>query len=75
MWLPWILLGVVLLCCLFTQREGFKNLDNEAANELAKINTKILPGRAICIRGEQCISGKCLETNNSATYGYCANPL
>ena len=53
----------------------FVDIDNDAANELAKINQKILPHRAICIRGAQCISGKCLESNNEGTYGYCAEPL
>jgi hypothetical protein len=74
----WILAIVVILYVALTKssvRERFKNIDNDAANELAKINQKILPYRAICIRGAQCISGKCLEANNEATYGYCAEPL
>jgi len=74
----WILAIVVILYVALTKssvRERFKNIDNDAANELAKINQKILPHRAICIRGAQCISGKCLESNNEGTYGYCAEPL
>lgn len=71
-----LLLLVIFLyfACLETS-EGFKNIDNDAANELAKITQKVLPHRAICIRGAQCISGKCLETNNEATYGYCDKPI
>jgi len=74
-----LLWGILLLSVLYIAfvktSEGFKNLDNEAANELGKITTKILPHRATCIRGAQCISGKCLETNNETTYGYCAQPI
>ena len=70
-----ILLVVILYGAFVATSEGFKNVDNEAANELNKIRQKILPHRAICIRNAQCISGKCLETNNEATYGYCAEPI
>lgn len=69
------LLIVFLYLVITKQKEGFKNVDNEAANELDKIVTKILPYRALCIRNAQCISGKCLETNNETTYGYCAQPI
>jgi hypothetical protein len=70
-----IFLIVALYCILAKRAESFKNLDNDAANELNKIVTKILPYRATCIRNAQCISGKCLETNNETTYGYCAQPI
>jgi hypothetical protein len=74
-----ILIGIFLIlalyCILVKRAESFKNLDNDAANELNKIVTKILPYRATCIRNAQCISGKCLETNNETTYGYCAQPI
>ena len=69
------LLIVILYIAFITTSEGFKNIDNDAANELNKITQKVLPYRAICIRGAQCISGKCLETNNESTYGYCAQPI
>lgn len=73
--LLWVIL-VILVACLFqTRKEGYKNVDFDAQNELEKITTKILPYRAICIRGAQCISGKCLENNNETTFGYCAQPL
>ena len=62
-------------CILAKRMEGFKNLDNDAANELVKIKEKILPHRATCINGTQCLSGKCLETNNETTYGYCDKPI
>ena len=39
------------------------------------IKTKILPENAVCIRGAQCQSGKCFETNNETTYGYCSAPI
>lgn len=75
-----LILGILLIGFLYfvlvnKQNEAFKNVDNEAANELNKIVTKSLPYRAICIRNAQCISGKCLETNNETTYGYCAQPM
>lgn len=70
-----ILLIVVLYGAFIATSEGFKNIDNDAANELNKITQKLLPHRAICIRGAQCISGKCLETNNETTYGYCSKPI
>lgn len=76
--LLWFVALLIVLYVALTKGgniERFKNIDNDAANELAKINQKILPYRAICIRGAQCISGKCLESNNEATYGYCAEPL
>jgi hypothetical protein len=69
-----LLIGILYIAFIKTS-EGFKNLDYEAQTELNKITTKILPYRATCIRGAQCISGKCLETNNETTYGYCAQPL
>ena len=69
-----VLLVIVLYAAFLATSEGFKNVDNEAANELTKITQKILPYRATCIKGAQCISGKCLETNNETTYGYCAQP-
>lgn len=74
-----IIVGVlVVLLLLWTfqiVKEGFKNIDTDAENELAKIKTKILPAKAICINGTQCLSGKCLEINNESTYGYCADPI
>ncbi len=66
---------VALYCFLAKRVEGFKNIDTEAANEFMKIKQKILPHRAICINGTQCLSGKCLETNNETTYGYCDKPM
>jgi len=74
----WLLAIVIILYAALTvskRADRFKNIDNDAANELAKITQKLLPHRAICIRGAQCISGKCLETNNESTYGYCDAPL
>ena len=67
-----ILIIGILYSLLFTRREGYKNVDSDAQNQLEKITTKILPAKAVCIRGAQCISGKCLENNNETTYGYCA---
>lgn len=70
------LLVLILLAWTFQiVKEGFKNVDYDAQNELEKIKTKILPAKAICIRGAQCQSGKCLETNNETTYGYCSEPI
>lgn len=69
-----LLIGIVTVAFVKTS-EGFKNVDFDAQNELNKITTKILPYRATCIRGAQCISGKCLETNNETTYGFCAQPI
>ena len=74
------LLSIVLLIVLAVWlsqiiQEGFKNVDMDAQNQLEKIKTKILPENAVCIRGAQCLSGKCLETNNETTYGYCAKPI
>ena len=69
------LLVLFFYCLLAKRMEAFKNLDNDAANELAKINLKILPHRAICINGNQCLSGRCLDTNNETTYGYCDRPI
>lgn len=71
-----ILMGVLILSALYwllqmTRTEGYKNVDTDAQTQLDKIKTKILPAKAICVRGAQCISGKCLETNNETTYGYC----
>jgi hypothetical protein len=69
-----LLVGVVLilvLYCFLTKQEGYKNVDFDAQNKIETITTKILPKNAICIRGAQCLSGKCLETNNETTYGYC----
>jgi hypothetical protein len=74
----WLLAIVIILYVALTKSrkfEDFKNIDNDAANELGKINQKILPHRAICIRNAQCVSGRCLETNNEATYGYCDKPF
>lgn len=62
---------LVLLYVCLVQREGFKNVDFDARNQIEKIRTKILPSNALCIRGAQCISGRCLENNNETTYGYC----
>lgn len=70
-----VVIGILLVCLWNQKREGYKNIDFDAQNELEKINTKILPYRAICIRGAQCMSGKCLENNNETTFGYCAQPL
>jgi hypothetical protein len=67
------ILALILLVAvlLFQTSEGFKNVDFDAQNQIAKINQKILPKNALCIRGAQCISGKCLDNNNETTYGYC----
>jgi hypothetical protein len=73
-----ILLGVLLLGLLVyivrIPREGYKNIDVDAQVQLEKILTKVLPENAVCIRGAQCLSGKCLENNNETTYGYCSKP-
>ena len=74
------LLSLVLLLLLIAwmfqiAKEGFKNVDYDAQNKLELIKTKILPENAVCIRGAQCQSGKCLETNNETTYGYCSAPI
>jgi len=72
------LLGVLLLALLVyvirIPREGYKNIDVDAQVQLEKILTKVLPENAVCIRGAQCLSGKCLENNNETTYGYCSKP-
>ncbi len=60
---------------LCLRKEGYKNIDTDAQNQLEKIVTKVLPENAICIRGAQCQSGKCLENNNETTYGYCSKPI
>jgi hypothetical protein len=71
-----LVLVVVLVAWIFQiANEGFKNVDFDAQNKLDLIKTKILPANAVCIRGAQCMSGKCLETNNETTYGYCAAPI
>jgi hypothetical protein len=70
-----LVVGILLFCLLQPKKDGFKNIDFDAQNQLEKITTKILPGKAICIRGAQCISGKCLENNNETTFGYCAEPI
>lgn len=64
-----------LYVILTRRKDGFKNVDFDAGNQLEKIVNKVLPENAICIRGAQCISGKCLENNNETTYGYCSKPL
>ena len=74
------LLSLVLLILLVAWsfqivKEGFKNVDYDAQNKLEFIKTKILPENAICSRGAQCQSGKCFETNNETTYGYCSAPI
>lgn len=73
-----ILLGLLLVGILLyiarIPREGYKNIDVDAQAQLDKIITKVLPENAVCIRGAQCLSGKCLETNNETTYGYCSKP-
>lgn len=74
------LLSLVLLLLLIAwmfqiAKEGFKNVDYDAQNKLELIKTKILPENAVCIRGAQCQSGKCFETNNETTYGYCSAPI
>jgi hypothetical protein len=66
---------LVLYIVLTRRVDGFKNVDVDARNQLEKIVNKVLPENAVCIRGAQCISGKCLETNNETTYGYCSKPL
>jgi hypothetical protein len=68
-------LSLLLYIFLTRREEGFKNVDFDARNQLEKIVNKVLPENAVCIRGAQCISGKCLETNNETTYGYCSKPL
>ena len=71
-----IVLVLLLVAWLFQiAKEGFKNLDYDAQNKLELIKTKILPENAVCIRGAQCLSGKCMETNNETTYGYCSAPI
>jgi hypothetical protein len=71
-----VLLLILLLCIVLSKnQEGYKNVDFDARNQLDKIVTKVLPENAICIRGAQCISGRCLETNNGTTFGYCAKAL
>lgn len=70
-----ILLGLLILYFVYMlvqqYREGFKNVDSDAALRLEKIKTRILPSGSLCIRGAQCISGVCLENNNETTYGFC----
>ena len=66
-----LFLVMVLYCMVRKSVEGFKNVDTEAANQVMKIKTKILPSNSLCVRGAQCISGQCLRNNNEATYGYC----
>jgi len=51
--------------------EGFKNVSSDAQNQIALITTKTLPKNALCIRGAQCISGKCIANQNETLFGYC----
>jgi hypothetical protein len=74
-WIGFLLFLLFVCIVILNYQEGFKNIDYDAENQLDKIVTKVLPENAICIRGAQCISGRCLETNNGTTYGYCAKPL
>ncbi len=62
---------VVILYYVLVRKEGFKNVSSEAQNQIQKIVTKSLPKNALCIRGTQCTSGKCLTNQNETLYGYC----
>ena len=68
----WLLLFLFLVAALMVPRvEGYKNVTLSAQTKLDRLTTRILPSTAICARDAQCISGKCLETNNESTYGFC----
>lgn len=62
---------ITLLYSILLRKEGFKNVSSDAKNQIQKIVTKSLPKNALCIRGSQCISGKCLTNQNETLYGYC----
>jgi hypothetical protein len=66
-----ILFIAVLYSVLTLQTEGYKNVDFVAKNQIERITNKVLPSNALCIRGAQCQSGVCINTNNETTYGYC----
>jgi hypothetical protein len=74
-WIGLLVATVLFYIFLTKSQEGYKNIDYDAQNQLEKIVTKVLPENAICIRGAQCVSGRCLENNNETTYGYCAKPM
>lgn len=61
----------ILLAVMIPRNEGYKNVSATAQNEIIKINTKILPTKALCVKGSQCQSGKCLTNANESLYGYC----
>jgi hypothetical protein len=66
--------GVLLVVVLYyglCRMEGFKNVSSDAQNQITKIVTKSLPKNALCKRGAQCLSGKCLTNQNETLYGYC----
>lgn len=69
--LCFLCLAILFLVVLFSSTEGYKNVSSTAQNEITKITTKILPSKAICIKGAQCQSGKCLTNANESLYGYC----
>jgi hypothetical protein len=62
---------LALLLFFFVRVDGFKNVSFQAENQIKKITNKVLPSNALCIKGSQCLSGVCLESNNEALYGYC----
>lgn len=66
-----VCLVAILLAAMIPRNEGYKNVSATAQNEIVKINTKILPSKALCVRGAQCQSGKCLTNANESLYGYC----
>lgn len=69
-----LFLGVLLVIGLYyglCRMEGFKNVSSDAQNQIALITTKTLPKNALCIRGSQCVSGKCITNQNETLYGYC----
>lgn len=66
--------GVLLIVVFYYgvyQLEGFKNVASDAQTKIKQITTKSLPKNAICIRGAQCLSGKCIGNQNETLYGYC----
>lgn len=66
-----ILLGLLFLCALMPRSEGFKNVTITAQSKLETITQKVLPKNAVCIRNTQCLSGKCIGTENESLFGYC----
>lgn len=67
----WVLGGLLILCALMPRTEGFKNVALTAQSKLESITQKVLPKNSVCVRNAQCLSGKCIGTDNESLFGYC----